>query len=105
MAPQTAFLPLLSYPQAGRALVDGRCDAISSDERILFGLIEQFAGLELRGGTFTKERLAIGISKSRRDLLDMVNVSLESMKANGRLVALYRKWIEPRTGKVPDVPF
>ena len=105
IAPQTAFLPLLSYPQAGRALVDGRCDAISSDERILFGLIEQFAGLELRGGTFTKERLAIGISKSRRDLLDMVNVSLESMKANGRLVALYRKWIEPRTGKVPDVPF
>jgi aspartate/glutamate/glutamine transport system substrate-binding protein len=105
MAPQAGFLPLMSYPEAGRALVDGRCDAISSDERILFGLIERFAGIELRGGPFTKERLAIGIRKGRRDLMDMVNVSLESMKADGRLVALYRTWIEPRTGKVPEVPF
>lgn len=105
LAPQAGFLPLTSYPEAGRALVEGRCEAISSDERILFGLIERFAGLELRGDPFTKERLAIGISKGRRDLLDMVNVSLETMKANGRLVALYRKWIEPRTGKVPEVPF
>ena len=105
MAPQAGFLPLMSYPEAGRALVDGRCDAISSDERILFGLIEQFAGIELRGGPFTKERLAIGIRKGRRDLMDMVNVSLESMKADGRLVALYRTWIEPKTGKVPEVPF
>jgi putative glutamine transport system substrate-binding protein len=104
-APQAGFLPLTSYPEAGRALVDGRCDGISSDERILFGLIEQFAGLELRGGTFTKERLAIGIRKGRRDLMDMVNVSLENMKANGRLVALYRMWIEPKTGEVPEVPF
>ncbi|MEP6651371.1 MAG: transporter substrate-binding domain-containing protein, partial [Lapillicoccus sp.] len=86
-------------------LVDGRCDAVSSDERILFGLVEQFAGTELRGGTFTKERLAIGIRKGRTDLKDMVNVSLESMKADGRLVALYRTWIEPKTGKVPEVPF
>jgi aspartate/glutamate/glutamine transport system substrate-binding protein len=104
-APQAGFLPLTSYPEAGRALVDGRCDGISSDERILFGLIEQFAGLELRGGTFTKERLAIGIRKGRRDLMDMVNASLESMKADGRLVALYRTWIEPKTGTVPEVPF
>jgi putative glutamine transport system substrate-binding protein len=105
MAPQAGFLQLMSYPEAGRALVDGRCDAISSDERILFGLIEKFPGTELRGDTFTKERLAIGIRKGRRDLMDMVNVSLENMKADGRLVALYKTWIEPETGKVPDVPF
>jgi ABC-type amino acid transport substrate-binding protein len=37
--------------------------------------------------------------------MDMVNVSLENMKADGRLVALYKTWIEPETGKVPDVPF
>ena len=105
LAPQAGFLPLMNYPAAGRALVDGRCDAISSDERILFGLIEQFAGTELRGDAFTKERLAIGIRKGRQDLMDMVNVSLETMKADGRLVALYRTWIEPETGKVPEVPF
>jgi len=105
MAPQAGFLQLMSYPEAGRALVDGRCDAISSDERILFGLIEKFPGTELRGDTFTKERLAIGIRKGRRDLMDMVNVSLENMKADGRLVALYKTWIEPETGKIPDVPF
>lgn len=104
-APQAGFLPLKSYPEAGRALVDGRCDAVSNDERILFGLLEQFEGTELRGGTFTKERLAIGIRKGKTDLVDMVNVVLESMKADGRLEALYRTWIEPKTGKVPEVPF
>ncbi len=104
-APRAGFLPLTSYPEAGRALVDGRCDAISNDERILFGLLERFDGTELRGGPFTKERLAIGISKGRADLLDMVNVALESMKADGRLEALYKRWIEPKTGKVPEVPF
>jgi ABC-type amino acid transport substrate-binding protein len=105
MAPQAGFLQLMSYPEAGRALVDGRCDAISSDERILFGLVEQFAGTELRGDTFTKERLAIGIRKGRTDVLDMVNVALETMKADGRLEALYKTWIEPKTGKIPEVPF
>jgi putative glutamine transport system substrate-binding protein len=104
-APQVGFLPLRSYPEAGRALVDGRCDAISNDERILFGLLERFEGTELRGGPFTKERLAIGIRKGRTDLLDMVNVALETMKADGRLEALYKTWIEPKTGKVPEVPF
>jgi len=104
-APRAGFLPLASYPEAGRALVDGRCDAISNDERILFGLLERFHGTELRGGPFTKERLAIGISKGRTDLLDMVNVALETMKADGRLEALYKTWIEPKTGQVPEVPF
>jgi hypothetical protein len=35
----------------------------------------------------------------------MVNVALETMKADGRLEALYKTWIEPKTGKVPEVPF
>jgi putative glutamine transport system substrate-binding protein len=104
-APQAGFLPLKSYIEAGRALVDGRCDAVSTDERILFGLLEQFEGTELRGGTFTKEPLAIGIKKGETALVDLVNVALEHMKADGRLEALYRKWIEPKTGKVPEVPF
>ena len=74
-APRAGFLPLKSYPEAGQALLDGRCDAISNDEKGLFGLPQRFDGTELRGGPFTKERLAIGISKGRTDLLDMVNVS------------------------------
>jgi aspartate/glutamate/glutamine transport system substrate-binding protein len=104
-APQADFLELASYPEAGRALLGGRCDAISNDERVLFGLLEQFKGTELRGGPFTKERLAVGIRKGKTDLLEMVNVALETMKADGRLKALYKTWIEPNTGNVPDVPF
>ena len=104
-APQAGFLPLMNYAEAGRALVDGRCDAISNDERILFGLLERFEGTELRGGPLTEVRLAVGIRKGRTDVLDMVNVALETMKADGRLEALYKTWIEPKTGKVPEVPF
>jgi putative glutamine transport system substrate-binding protein len=104
-APQAGFLELESYPAAGRALLDGRCDAISNDERVLFGLLERFKGTELRGPPFTKERLAIGLRKGKTDLLDMVNVALETMKADGRLESLYKTWIEPKTGNVPEVPF
>ncbi|HET7676994.1 MAG TPA: glutamate ABC transporter substrate-binding protein [Candidatus Limnocylindrales bacterium] len=101
----TDLLLFQTYTEGAQALVDGRCEAVSTDDSILFGLAKQFPGTELRGTLFSDEPLAIGIKKGRTDLVEFVNGVLEAMKADGRLKALYDKHIKPFTGKDVEVPF
>ena len=104
-APQAELLLFKTYTEAAQALADGRCEAVSTDDSILFGLAERVPGSELRGGTFTEEPLGIGIKKGRTDLVNAVNGTLEKMKADGRLKALYDKHIKRFTGKDVPIPF
>jgi ABC-type amino acid transport substrate-binding protein len=94
-----------TYTEAATNLTNGVCEAVSTDNTILFGLAEQFEGTKVVGGEFTEEPLGIGIAKGREDLVDFVNAVLEGLKANGRLTALYDKWITPYTGETAEVPF
>lgn len=105
MAPEAELLLFKTYTEAGQALADGRCDAVSTDNTILFGLAEQFEGTGLVGDEFTEEPLGIGIKKDREDLVAYVDAVLEGLKENGGLKALYEKWIQPFTGVVPEPPF
>jgi putative glutamine transport system substrate-binding protein len=105
MAPEAELLLFKTYTEAGQALADGRCEAVSTDNTILFGLAEQFEGTGLVGDEFTEEPLGIGIKKDREDLVAYVDAVLEGLKENGGLKALYQKWIEPFTGEVPEPPF
>ncbi len=105
LAPEAELLLFKTYTEAGQALADGRCEAVSTDNTILFGLAEQFEGTGLVGDTFTEEPLGIGIKKDREDLVAYVDAVLEGLKENGGLKALYEKWIEPFTGDVPEPPF
>lgn len=105
MAPDAELLLFGTYTEAGQALADDRCDAVSTDDTILFGLAEQFEGTELRGEIFTEEPLAIGIKQGREDLVEFCDAVLEQLKENGGLTQLYTTWVEPFTGEVPEVPF
>jgi ABC-type amino acid transport substrate-binding protein len=104
-APQAQLLLFKTYTEAGQALSDGRCDAVSTDDSILFGLAEKIPGTELRGGVFTEEPLGIGVKKGRTDLVDFVNATLRKMKDDGRLKAAYDKHIKRFTGQDVTVPF
>src|SRR3990170_1696679 len=84
-----------TYGEAAQALLDGRCDAVSTDDSILFGLASQNEGLEVRGETFTEEPLGIGIKKGKDDLVQFINGVLDAMAADGRWKALYDKNIKP----------
>jgi len=84
-----------TYAEAAQALLDGRCDAVSTDDSILFGLAAQNTGLEVRGEAFTKEPLGIGIKKGKDDLVTFINGVLDAMAADGRWKALYDKNIKP----------
>ena len=94
-----------TYTEAGQALADGRCDAVSTDDTILFGLAQNIPDTELRGGTFTEEPLGIGIKKGKDDFVTFINDTLQAMKADGRLKALYDKNVKPYTGKDVVAPF
>ena len=94
-----------TYTEAAQAMVDGICEAVSTDNTILFGLAEQFEGTKLVGGEFTEEPLGIGIKKDREDLVEFVNAVLEQMRDDGRLTALYEEWITPYTDETPEPPF
>jgi ABC-type amino acid transport substrate-binding protein len=94
-----------TYTEAAQALLDGRCEAVSTDDSILFGLAAQNDGLELRGDAFSAEPLGIGIKKGKEDLVEFVNGVLEAMAADGRWTALYDKHIKPYTGEdAPEPP-
>ena len=93
-----------TYGEAAQALLDGRCDAVSTDDSILFGLASQNDGLEVRGEAFTEEPLGIGIKKGKDDLVQFINGVLDAMAADGRWKALYDKNIKPYSGAEAPTP-
>ena len=94
-----------TYSEAAQALLDGRCEAVSTDDSILFGLAEQNEGLEVRGERFTEEPLGIGIKKGKEDLVEFINGVLDEMAASGRWAELYDTHIKPYTGEeAPEPP-
>jgi ABC-type amino acid transport substrate-binding protein len=103
--PEDKLLLTATYSEAAQALLDGRCDAVSTDDSILFGLAEQSEGLEVRGERFTEEPLGIGIKKGKEDLVAFINAVLDQMAANGRWAELYDMHIKPYTGEeAPEPP-
>lgn len=104
-APQVQLVLFKRYADAAQALVAGTCDAVSTDDVILIGLVATTPDTELRGAPFTDEPLGIGVKKGREDLVALVNDVLRKMKSDGRLKALYDRHIRPFTGKDVAVPF
>jgi aspartate/glutamate/glutamine transport system substrate-binding protein len=105
MAPQATLVLFKRYADAARALVAGTCDAVSTDDVILIGLVATTPDTELHGAPFTDEPLGIGIKKGRQDLVALVNDVLRKMKSDGRLKSLYDRHIRPFTGRDVAVPF
>lgn len=102
---QSDLVLFKTYAEAAQALLDGRCEAVSTDDSILFGLAAQNDGLEVRGEAFTKEPLGIGIKKGKDDLVQFINGVLDAMAGDGRWKALYDKNIKPYSGaEAPEPP-
>jgi ABC-type amino acid transport substrate-binding protein len=105
MAPEAELLLFATYSEAGQALVDDRCNAVSTDDVILFGLADRYEGTELRGEPFTTEEYGLGIKKGKEDFVEFVDAVLHRMGESGRWQELYEEHIEPFTGEVPEPPF
>jgi polar amino acid transport system substrate-binding protein len=82
------------------ALEEGRVDAITSDATILLGFeIQDPENTQLLPDVLEDEPYGLATSKQHPEVGRFVNGVLEEMRANGRLEALYQRYLSP-----PNVP-
>jgi len=103
-APEANLVLFATYTEAGQALDDGRCDAVSTDDVILFGLIDAYPDTELKGEPFTTEEYGIGMKKDSAELKTFVDDLLAEMEADGRFAELWNENIGDYTDKEPVLP-
>lgn len=102
-APSAQKLLFATYPECLTALQQGRTDAISTDDNILFGLTEVDPNTKVVGGNFTDEPYGLGIAKTSAGFLEFTNNVLRTIKQNGRWKAIYQQWLG-KFGPVPEPP-
>ncbi len=83
-----------TYPDAFRALKEGKADAIVSDDTILLGLALKDKSVKLLPKRYTKEPYAVAFRKGpeSKDLIRAVNQVIEIETKNGNLKKLQKNF-------------
>ena len=97
-APQAVLNLQDTYPPCLILLQQGRVDAVSTDETILFGLIKQDPNTKIVGDYFSEEPYGIGFAKGRVEFASWMNDQVKKMIADGRWAKFYKQWITPVSG-------
>lgn len=84
-------------------LQQGQVDAISNDDAQLAGFVAQDPTTKVVGPPIRVEPYGIMMSPQEVDLVRFVNGVLDQMRADGRLAAIYQRWLTP-LGVVPAPP-
>jgi ABC-type amino acid transport substrate-binding protein len=107
-APQATLELQDSYPPCLILLQQGRVDAISTDETILFGLALQDPNMKVVGKYFSDEPYGIGIKKDsggdRAGFVAFINTQLGAMFTDGRWGKFYKTHITPVAGDEKSKP-
>ena len=107
-APQATLELQDTYPPCLILLQQGRVDAVSTDETILFGLVKQDPNTKIVGSYFSAEPYGIGVKKNasndRNGFVDLINRSLVTMIQDGRWAKIYKQWITPVSGDEKRTP-
>lgn len=107
-APQATLELQDTYPPCLILLQQGRVDAVSTDETILFGLVKQDPNTKIVGPYFSAEPYGIGVKKSanndRNGFVDLLNRTLVAMIQDGRWARFYKQWITPVSGDEKRTP-
>jgi ABC-type amino acid transport substrate-binding protein len=102
-APAAQKLLFAGYAECVTALQQGRAQAVSTDDIILAGFLDQDPNLKMVGGQFTTEPYGLGIAKSSTGFQEFVNAELRKMKTDGRWKEIYTKWLG-KIGPAPEPP-
>jgi glutamate transport system substrate-binding protein len=93
------------YSECAAALTDGRVDAVSTDNVILLGLIQQSGGsFTLVGNPFSKEPYGIGVPLADTELRGFINDVLEASYADGSWAKAYAATVGQVDEKTPEPP-
>ena len=102
-APAAQKLLFAGYAECVTALQQGRAQAVSTDDIILAGFLDQDPNLKMVGGQFTTEPYGLGIAKTSTGFQEFVNAELRKMKQDGRWKEIYTKWLG-KIGPAPEPP-
>lgn len=92
LAPQVEVLDLENYSEGFVALQSGQGDALTTDDAILMGMIDQNPSYRLAGESFTKEPYGIAINKGQDNFHQMLEEALDTVQGNGVYDEIYDKW-------------
>lgn len=93
------------YSLCAEALADGRVDAVSTDNVILLGLINEDPGtFKLVGNPFTEEPYGIGVKKGDDAFRDFINDRLEQIMADGRWAEAFESTVGVVEEETPEPP-
>src|SRR5699024_1736482 len=81
-APEANILELENYSEAFTALQSGQGDAMTTDNAILLGIIDENPGYRLAGDPFTDEPYGIAINHGQENFLNEVNKALDTIIEN-----------------------
>ncbi len=93
-APEATILEYENYTEAFTALKSGQGDALTTDDSILYGMVDQDPNYQLVGGTFTEEPYGIAVKKGNKELVDALNKALKKIKESGKYDEIKNKWIK-----------
>ena len=94
-----------SYSEGVTAMLNKRCDAVTTDDIILMGFASQNKDLKLVGGQFTFEPYGIGIKKGSAEMVELANSVLAELKASGQWKAVFKREVGDKAGvDAPDLP-
>lgn len=97
--PDATVLEFENYQDAFTALKAGQGVTLTTDNAILFGMMQQDANYEVVGGTFTDEPYGMAIVKGDTGFTGVVNELLADLKKSGDYDKLYESWMGVKPGK------
>jgi glutamate transport system substrate-binding protein len=106
MAPEAEVTEFPLYTNCADAMRDGRVDAVSTDNVILLGLVEQYGSevFEVVGNTFTEEPYGIGIPKGDDEFRTFINDRLEEIYESGEWAEAYEATVGTVSEDTPEPP-
>jgi polar amino acid transport system substrate-binding protein len=91
--PQPVIVSVVSWADCLVALQQREIDAVSTDDSILAGLVEEDPYLHIVGPNMATQPYGIGINLNNTALVRFVNGTLDRIRRDGTWNTLYRKWL------------
>jgi polar amino acid transport system substrate-binding protein len=103
IAPPPAIVSVTNWADCLVALQQREIDAVSTDDSILAGLVEEDPYLHIVGPNMATQPYGVGVNLDDTGLVRFVNGTLERIRTDGTWNTLYRKWLSV-LGPAPAPP-
>jgi glutamate transport system substrate-binding protein len=104
MAPDAEVIALDTYSACAEELSQGNVTAVTTDNVILIGLIDERSEFELVDNPFTEEPYGLGVQLEADDFRTFVNDRLEEIYESGEWAEAWESTAGQVTGNTPEPP-